>query len=87
MQHNGTLQSLPVNSSARVKSLGCDASLRRRLMDLGLVPGTLVQCVQAGPFGDPVAYCVRGAVVALRGNDARRIQVTAADIPPKGVMQ
>ena len=87
MQHNVTLQSLPVNGCARVKSLGCDTSLRRRLMDLGLVPGTLVQCVQASPFGDPVAYCVRGAVIALRGNDAQSIQVTAADVPLKGVMQ
>ena len=47
--------------------------LRRRLYDLGLVPGTKVRCVVKSPLGDPKAYLVRGAVVSLRCEDSSGI--------------
>jgi ferrous iron transport protein A len=46
-------------------------SLRDRLLDLGLVPGTSIA-------GDPICYLVRGAMIALRSGDASRIQVRIA---------
>lgn len=52
-----------------------DGSFRRRLMELGLIPGTQVQRSGRAPLGDPVAYRVRGAVLSLRGRDARNILV------------
>ena len=57
--------------------------MARRLLDLGLVPGTRVACVARSPTGDPAAYRVRGAVIALRGGDAAGIQVTAEEVCPQ----
>ncbi len=48
-------------------------NLRQRLMDIGFIEGTTVECVKISPFGDPKAYLVRGAVIALRKEDAAEI--------------
>ena len=48
---------------------------RRRLMDLGLLPGTLIEAEISSPMGDPVAYRVRDTLIALRSEQARCIQV------------
>ena len=47
----------------------------RRLRDMGLVRGTQVECLQHSPFGDPAAYLIRGAVIALRREDSHQVQV------------
>ena len=57
---------------SHVEVLGC---LRRRLMDLGFVPGASVRFLYAAPCGDPRAYWVRGCVIALRAGDAQHVQV------------
>jgi ferrous iron transport protein A len=46
---------------------------RRRLLDLGLIPGTVVEAIGKSPAGDPVAYRIRGAVIALRREEGRRV--------------
>ena len=46
-----------------------------RLLDLGLIRGTRVTCIARSPWGDPAAYLVRGAVIALRDQDARDVAV------------
>ncbi len=51
------------------------ASMRRRLQDLGFVPGTCVKCLGKSPLGDPCAYLVRKTVVALRREDAGQVTV------------
>ena len=56
-----------------IKKLKTTGDLRKRLMDIGFVPGTKVECVRISPFGDPKAYYVRGAVIALRKEDAETI--------------
>lgn len=60
---------------ARVCELLADGSMRRRMLDLGLVAGTDVRCLQKSPTGDPVAYLIRGAVIALRSEDSANILV------------
>jgi ferrous iron transport protein A len=45
-------------------------------MDLGLVPGTVIEVEMTSPLGDPTAYRVRGAQIALRREQARLVQVT-----------
>lgn len=47
----------------------------RRLKDMGLVVGTKTKCLLKSPLGDPSAYRVRGAVVAIRNDDARKIGI------------
>lgn len=70
-----TLQQIDVGSSARVQALHTTGSIRRRLLDLGMIPGTRVECLQKSPAGDPTAYLIRGAVIALRSEDSATIQV------------
>lgn len=47
----------------------------RRLMDIGLIKGTTVKCVLKSPLGNPAAYKIRGAVIAIRDEDAKNIEV------------
>lgn len=49
--------------------------MRRRLLDVGLVEDTKVECVGRSPGGDPSAYLIRGAVIAIRSEDSRGIMV------------
>lgn len=56
-------------------SQACRGPERRRLLDLGFVPGTIVEVERVSPLGDPVAYRVRGSVVALRSEQARLIRI------------
>ena len=58
-----------------VESIGVKDSMRRRIMDIGLVPGTVVRCIGKSPLGDPSAFLVRGAVIALRADDSKNIFV------------
>lgn len=44
-------------------------------LDIGLVEGTDVSCLQKSPAGDPVAYLIRGAVIAIRSEDSSQIVV------------
>ncbi len=69
------LSNLPVGSISRVAFLGLDGTLRRRVLDLGLVPGTPVESIRTGPSGDPTVYAVRGTMIALRNEDASQIIV------------
>jgi len=48
---------------------------RRRLMDLGILPGTVIEHEMNSPSGDPAAYRVRGAVIALRSAQADHIRI------------
>ena len=60
-----------------MNALMAKGSERRRMLDLGLVSGTEIEAVQKSPAGDPVAYLIRGAVIALRNEDAGKILVNA----------
>ena len=53
---------------AEVLELRTESRMRRRLLDLGLV-----ECVGQSPGGDPKAYLIRGAAVAIRSEDARTV--------------
>ena len=72
---NISLSALRDGQQARVAALHLSGGMRRRVQDLGLVPGTRVTCVRRGLSGDPIAYRIRGAVVALRKRDAAQIEV------------
>ncbi len=47
-----------------------------RLMQLGLIPGTKVQCLQKSPLRDPVAYEIRGSVFAIRKKNADNVSIS-----------
>ena len=58
-----------------VESVESKGMLRRRMLDLGIIKGTVVEVLQESPAGDPIAYFIRGTVIALRNEDARKIKV------------
>lgn len=70
------LDKLPLGKSAKVKNLCSGGNSRRRMLDLGLVNNTEVKALQKSPSGDPVAYQIRGAVIALRSEESSQIMVT-----------
>jgi len=70
-----TLRELAIGSKAKVTRLLLEGAERRRLLDLGLAVGTEIEAVRRSPLGDPVAYKVRGALLALRSEQAEKIEV------------
>ena len=68
-----TLDKLCVGGKGVVRSLLAEGSMRRRMIDLGLIDGTEIECVGKSPAGDPRAYLIRGAVIAIRARDARDV--------------
>jgi DtxR family transcriptional regulator, Mn-dependent transcriptional regulator len=72
-----SLADLAPGESAPVVRLspGLQGPERRRLLDLGVVPGTVVTAEFASASGDPVAYRIRGALIALRRTQAERVRI------------
>lgn len=69
------LHLLPTGSFGKVKELTAQDSTRRRMLDLGFINNTLVESLRRSPSGDPTAYQIRGAVIALRSEEAANIIV------------
>jgi DtxR family Mn-dependent transcriptional regulator len=69
------LSSLEPGQAGRILALRTEGFNRRRLLDLGLTPGTVVECSFPGPMAEPMAYRVRGALIALRREQANEIEI------------
>ena len=69
------LSCLPVGTSAYVRKLEFGGAIRRRMLDLGIIMDTPVEALQKSPSGDPTAYQIRGAVIAIRREEASGILV------------
>ena len=68
------LSELPYGQSVVVR-IGGAGALRRRIIDMGLTPGTAVRMGRAAPLGDPVQIAVRGYELSIRKSEAREILV------------
>ena len=75
MRYIDNLSSLAIGETAVVKELYVGKDIYRRLLDIGLIKETKVSCIGKSPAGDPKAYLIRGAVIALRSEDAQKIIV------------
>lgn len=75
-----TLADLSTGEIARVRRLtsSCRGAQRRRLLDLGVVPGTTIEAELHSVSGDPIAYRIRGALIALRRQQAEWIEIESA---------
>ena len=69
------LRQLPLNKYGYIKELKCDGNIRRRLLDLGLVKGTKIIPVLVSPSKDSRAFFVRGSIIAIRKEDAERVDI------------
>lgn len=70
-----TLECLTPGEWGVVCGIEGEEEMKRRLLDLGFVSGTKVNCLHKSPFGDPMAFGVRGAVIALRSEDSKNIYI------------
>jgi Fe2+ transport system protein FeoA len=70
------LAELPRGSVAHVLRLGGRGSFRRRLMELGLLPGTRIEVIGSAPLGDPLELLVRGSSLSIRRSEALTVDVT-----------
>lgn len=70
------LKLLPIGKEATVRELAIQGAIRRRMLDLGLIPGTQVEALHKSPSGDPIAYGIRGAVIAIRSEETSKIFVS-----------
>jgi Fe2+ transport system protein FeoA len=71
-----SLAELALADVACVEHVGGERSFRRRLMELGLVPGTRVELKAVAPLGDPLELLVRGSSLSIRRADAALVRVT-----------
>ncbi len=75
MNHVLCLCDIQPGETARIKELIDTGSIRRRLLDLGLIEQTSVTCLGKSPLGDPLAFSIRGAVIAIRKSDCQNILI------------
>ena len=74
--HAIPLDRLAPGARGRIERIEGDRSVVRRLMELGLVPGTEVEVVRLAPLGDPVELRIRRVHLSIRRTEAARIHVT-----------
>ena len=70
-----SLNTLALGKKAMVSEITATGSERRRMLDLGLVHGAPVEAIHISPLGDPTAYSIMGAVIALRQEDAKKVLI------------
>ena len=73
------LSQAPLRTLVRIRAVDSDPSYRRRLLELGFLPGTEVQVVGAAPMGDPLLLEVRGCSFSIRKAEAEAITVTVPE--------
>ena len=73
MAHSFCLSDLRPGQRGIVEALHSTGAMRRRLLDIGLVEDTNVECLGRSPGGDPAAFLIRGAVIAIRDSDGRDV--------------
>ena len=70
-----TLRDLKIGKSGKVVAVGGEKILRRRLLEMGITPRTVITVKKAAPMGDPIELLLRGYVLSLRLEDAEKITI------------
>lgn len=70
-----TLKDIPIGNEGTVKTVGGEGSLRCRLLDMGLIPGTKICIQKVAPMGDPIQIRLRGYELTIRKEDAEKIEM------------
>ncbi len=70
-----TLDKLPIGKRAVITSVGGEGNLRNHLLDMGIIPKTVVSVRKTAPLGDPIEISLRGYTMTLRKDDASKIKV------------
>jgi ferrous iron transport protein A len=72
-----SLDRLAPGESGVIARFSGDPAIARRLMELGMVPGTRVEMIRRAPMGDPIELAIRGVHLSLRRSEAAHIHVTS----------
>lgn len=75
IMRKNTLNELKKGEKAIIKELNIEGSMKRRLLDIGFIKNSIVECVLESPLKDPKAYSIRGTLIAIRENDAKKILI------------
>lgn len=70
-----TLDNLEIGKIAEVVKIDTKDTIGRRFLDMGIVPGSKVECIMKSPSGNPIAYLVKGALIAIRKEDSKGILI------------
>lgn len=71
-----TLDKVKVGNTCIIKKILNTSKIKRRLLDIGLIKNTLVECVLESPGKDICAYLIRGSVIAIRKIDSKEVEVS-----------
>ncbi len=74
-----TLDQTQVGAAVMIESVGGEHAFRRRLLELGLLPGTRVEVLRIAPLGDPLELTARGTNLSIRAKEAAHILVKPAE--------
>lgn len=69
------LKDLKINQKCVIKYLHTEGAIHRRLQDIGIIPGNIIECVLISPFKDPKAFKINGTIIAIRNEDSKNIEV------------
>lgn len=78
---NMNLSSIPPGTVARIIHVSGGGPLRKRLVEMGVLPGVIVEVVRFAPLGDPMEVRIRGMSLSLRRREAANIEVQIIDWP------
>lgn len=71
-----TLANLAIGKMAVIKAVGGEGALRRRLLEMGITPNTMVMVQKVAPLGDPILLRLRNYELTLRRDEADKIDIT-----------
>lgn len=70
-----SLYDLPIDKPGIIQEICVNNSLKRRFLDLGIIPDTVITPILKSPSGDPTAFEIRGAIIAIRKEDSSLIKI------------
>ncbi|MHB8874383.1 MAG: FeoA family protein [Myxococcaceae bacterium] len=78
-----SLAQIPLLKTVRIRAVGGDPAFRRRLLELGFLPGVEVKVLGAAPMGDPLQIEIRGCQFSMRKAEAQAIAISVAPLEPE----
>ena len=79
MAPGSTHADLRVGDEAIVSDVAGERSVVRRLMEMGLLPGTAIRIVRVAPLGDPIEVRLRSYSLSIRRTEARGVRITRGE--------
>ena len=70
-----SLDTMPIGEKFKVKEISKNTSIKKRLLDMGVIPGVTIEIIGKAPLGDPIEVLLRGYKLTLRKDEAANIFV------------